>query len=137
MSHSLLTAEELLTQRGVKLTPQRLVIAQYLLETQDHPTAEDVLKAVSDKLPVALSRATVYNTLNTLVEAGVIREVFTEPGRTRYDANVEKHHHFVDVRTGQILDIPWEDVPILPGSLQGKFKVHGYEITFYGEVERT
>ncbi len=136
MSHPK-TAEELLLGRGVKLTPQRLVIAQYLMETLEHPTAEDVLREVKDRLPVPLSRATVYNTLNALVQAGVIREVFTEPGRTRYDANVNKHHHFVDVKTGAIMDIPWDAVPQLPSKLQSKFKVHGYEITFYGELEKS
>jgi Fe2+ or Zn2+ uptake regulation protein len=132
----MITAEELLNARGVKLTPQRLVIAQFLLDSHEHPTADEVLQAVAKKLPVALSRATVYNTLNTLVEAGAVREVVTEPGRTRYDANLDKHHHFVDVSTGQIVDIPWEEVPELPSSLKGKFKVHGYKITFFGEIEK-
>jgi Fur family peroxide stress response transcriptional regulator len=97
--------EELLLTHGVKPTPQRAVIAEFLVQTHDHPTADEVFQAVSDKLPVPLSRATVYNTLNALVEAGVIKEVFTEPGRARYDANVTEHHHFVDIKTGRVLDI--------------------------------
>lgn len=127
--------EELLTKSGIKPTPQRMVIADYLLHTHCHPTAEDVLAAVEKKLPCSLSRATVYNTLNSLVKAGVIQEVFTEPGKTRYDANISEHHHFVDMRSGRVIDIPGEMVPKLKEKLGGKFKVHSYQITFYGDLE--
>jgi len=127
-------AEVMLQSRGVKPTPQRVVITEYIMNTDSHPTAEQILEAVADKLPVSLSRATVYNTLNTLVEAGVIIEVVTEPGRVRYDANTEEHHHFIDVKTGRIMDIPADMVPELTRKLGGKFKVHNYHVTFYGEV---
>jgi Fe2+ or Zn2+ uptake regulation protein len=127
-------AEVMLVSRGVKPTSQRVVITEYLLRTDSHPTAEEVLDAVKDALPVSLSRATVYNTLNLLVEAGVIKEVFPEPGRARYDANVDEHHHFVDVKTGKIMDIPSEMLPALAEQLGGKFKVHNYTVTFYGEL---
>jgi len=127
--------DEMLLSHGVKPTPQRVVITEFLMDTHAHPTAEDVLQAVANRLPVCLSRATVYNTLNTLVQAGVIREVFTEPGPARYDANMSKHRHFVDTKTGKIFDIPWEEVPQLPKSLHGKYKVHGYQITFFGEED--
>jgi Fe2+ or Zn2+ uptake regulation protein len=127
-------AEEMLVEKGVKPTPQRVVITEYILGTESHPTAEQIMDAVADKLPVACSRATVYNTLNTLVEAGVIQEVYTEPGPARYDANVSEHHHFVDRKTGKIFDIPKDLVPQLTEALGDKFKVTGYQITFYGEV---
>jgi Fe2+/Zn2+ uptake regulation proteins len=80
--------EQLLIKHGVKPTPQRAVIAKYLLSTDSHPTAEEVFQAVTGNLPVPLSRATVYNTLNALVEARVILEVVIEPGKSRYDAKV-------------------------------------------------
>ncbi|MDZ4835853.1 MAG: transcriptional repressor [Candidatus Melainabacteria bacterium] len=129
-----LTAKELLTIKGVKLTSQRLVITDYLMQTHDHPTADEVLAAVAEKLPMALSRATVYNTLNALVEAGVIREVLTEPGRTRYDANTSEHHHFVDINSGKIIDIPQEMLPNIEKALGEKYKVRSYTVTFYGDL---
>lgn len=129
--------EELLISHGVKPTPQRVVIAEFLLETRSHPTAEEVFASVVNKLPVPLSRATVYNTLNALVEAGVAKEVATDPGRTRYDANLDRHHHFVDVNSGEIIDVPWEEIPQLPKSLGGKFRVLGYQITFFGEMDKS
>ena len=127
--------EQILTQKGVKPTPQRAVIAEFLFNTDCHPTAEEVMKAVEGKLPVALSRATVYNTLNTLVDAGIIKEVVTEPGRTRYDAKTEDHHHFVDLKTGRIFDVDAEQVSKMTVNLEGNFKVKGYHVTFYGELE--
>lgn len=127
--------EKLLSSHGVKPTPQRAVIAEFLFSTDTHPTAEEVLSAVEGKLPVALSRATVYNTLNALVEAGVIKEVFTEPGRTRYDAKTHDHHHFVDVKSGRIIDVEPEQIPALQVELGDKFKIKGYHITFYGDLE--
>ena len=130
-----MTAEQLLLSHGVKPTPQRVVIADYLLQTQSHPTADDVMLAVADALPVALSRATVYNTLNTLKEAGVIKEVLTEPGRVRYDANITHHHHFVDVKSGEIVDIPADKVEAIGKLLGDDYKVHGFQVLFYGEIE--
>ncbi len=97
--------EIVLLSHGVKPTPQRMVIAEYLLNTCDHPTAEDVLAAVAGKLPVDLSRATVYNTISSLKDAGLVREVFTEPGKVRYDANLFDHHHFVDRKSGRVFDV--------------------------------
>lgn len=130
-----LTAKELLLKKGVKMTSQRLVITEYLMQTLEHPTADEILAGVAEMLPVPLSRATVYNTLNTLVDAGVIREVLTEPGRTRYDANTFEHHHFVDVKSGKIIDIPQEMLPNIEKALGDKFKVHSYTVTFYGDLE--
>lgn len=128
------TAKELLTKRGVKLTSQRLVITEYLMQTYEHPTADEILAAVAEKLPMALSRATVYNTLKTLVDANVIREVLTEPGRTRYDANTSEHHHFVDVKSGRIVDIPQEMLPDIQKVLGDKYNVKSYTVTFYGDL---
>ena len=129
--------EELLTQRGVKPTPQRAVITEFLIGTCSHPTADEVFQAVSDKLPVSLSRATVYNTLNCLVGAGVIKEVFTEPGKARYDANITDHHHFVDVKTGKVFDIEPEQISQMKLNLGSKFKVQNFHVTVFGEVQES
>lgn len=127
---------QLLESKGLKVTAHRMVIAEALLKTQHHPTADEVYQMVQSMLP-AISRATVYNTLNTLVESELVRSVSTEPGVTRYDANLEAHHHFVDTRTGKIYDIPWENIDQLCQSLGENFKIHDYQITFYGEYSPT
>ncbi|MBA3857006.1 MAG: transcriptional repressor [Cyanobacteria bacterium PR.3.49] len=126
--------EELLKTHGVKPTPQRMVIAEFLLDTHSHPTADDVFQAVKDKLPVSLSRATVYNTLNALVAKGVIQEVTTEAGRVRYDANMSDHHHFVDIETGTVIDIPAETLNQIKLELGDQYKVRSFHVTIFGEV---
>ena len=122
----------LLTEKSLKVTPQRVVIVDYLVHERTHPTADDVYEAIKDRLP-ACSKATIYNTLNSLIEAGVVCTVTTEPGKTRYDANMYPHHHFIDTRTGRIHDIPWEQVSQLCESLGAEYQIHDYQITFSGE----
>jgi Fur family peroxide stress response transcriptional regulator len=78
-------ARALLLEKGLNITPQRVVITDYLLHTIEHPSADEVFEAVKERLP-SCSRATVYNTLNTLTEAGIVRAFSPEPGKTRYDA---------------------------------------------------
>lgn len=136
-----MNVEELLLNHGIKPTPQRAVIAQYLMGTMSHPTAEDVFNAVTDSLPVSLSRATVYNTLNTFVAQGLIKEVFTEPGKARYDANISDHHHFVDTATGEVHDVDLMALKNLPVELSseflgGEFEVKNYQITFFGKRKK-
>jgi Fe2+ or Zn2+ uptake regulation protein len=93
-----------------------------------------VFQAVKTKLPVSLSRATVYNTLNALVAAGVVQEVTTEAGRVRYDANMSDHHHFVDIETGDVIDIPAETLNQIKLELGDKYKVRSFHVTIFGEV---
>jgi Fe2+ or Zn2+ uptake regulation protein len=62
---------------GLKMTPQRRAIVEYLQTCTDHPTADEVLTAVNDKFPMT-SRPTVYNTLNWLKGSGLVNEVYEE-----------------------------------------------------------
>jgi len=124
---------KLLLEKSLKLTHQRIVIADYLVHTQDHPTADEVYEAVKGRLP-ACSKATVYNTLNTLIDAGIVCAMSSEPGKTRYDANMSRHHHFIDTRTGAIHDIPWERVNQLCESLGSDYLIQDYQINFYGFI---
>lgn len=130
-----LNVEDLLRKHHVKPTSQRVIITSYLLSTEDHPSAEEVFEDIKETLPVRPSRATVYNTLNALVEANVIREVTVDPKRVRYDANLEFHHHFVDIKTGKIRDIPQDKVDAISQSLDKKYEIDSYQITFFGEIK--
>lgn len=125
--------EKFLQKHNVKPTPQRMVIAQFVVNSKSHPTADQIFQGVAEQLPVALSRATVYNTLNTLVQAGALKEVYLESGPARYDANINDHHHFIDVKTGKVFDIDADKVKALAPELGAGFKVHHYSVTFFGE----
>jgi len=95
-----------LTSVGLRPTRQRMALARLLFESGDrHLTAEQLYdEAVSAHMPVSL--ATVYNTLHQFTEAGLLREVVVEAGRSYFDTNTSSHHHFFDQRRGYLIDIP-------------------------------
>lgn len=102
---------ERLRRHGVKPSAQRMAVAEYVLATDEHPSADQVLARVKAAFPM-ISRATVYNTLNLFVRQGLLRELALAEGRVVFDPHVEPHHHFVDDATGSIHDVPWEAVEV-------------------------
>lgn len=100
-----------LLEHEIRPSAQRLAIAEYVLRTAEHPTADDVFRRVTSRHP-AVSRATVYNTLQTFVSKGLLRPLVVSEGSIAYDPNLEPHHHFVDDRTGAIEDIPWDSIRV-------------------------
>ena len=97
---------------GLRPTRQRLALARLLLENGDrHITAEQLHgEAVGADIQVSL--ATVYNTLHQFTDAGLLREVVVEPGRSYFDTNTTDHHHFFCDADGRLQDIPGEDVMV-------------------------
>ncbi|HEX5084725.1 MAG TPA: Fur family transcriptional regulator [Blastocatellia bacterium] len=123
--------ETMAQSRGLKMTPQRRAIVDYMQSAHHHPTADEVLQTVNHKFPMT-SRATVYNTLNWLKQEGMIREVF-EAGSVRFDPNTEQHHHFVCRECGKVEDVECEligkvNICALPASQ----KVEFFEVTLRG-----
>ena len=114
-------ALELLRAARLRPTRQRLALARLLFETPDrHVTAEQLHgEAVAAAIPVSL--ATVYNTLHQFIEAGLLREVVVNSGRSYFDTNVSDHHHFFFEDTGRLLDIPGEHIGMtgLPAPPEG------------------
>jgi Fur family iron response transcriptional regulator len=102
---------DLLKAHGVAPSAQRLAVADYVLATTEHPSADQVFTRVSATLPM-LSRATVYNTLNLFVARGLLRELVLAEGRVVFDPNLQPHHHFIDDETGEISDIPWHQLSV-------------------------
>ena len=100
-----------LTGHGIQPSAQRLAVARYVLATGEHPSADKVLDRVRGTLPM-ISRATVYNTLNLMVRKGLLRQLVIAEGRVVYDPNLERHHHFIDDRSGRIDDLPWDAVEL-------------------------
>ena len=117
--------------RGLKMTPQRRMIVDYLQTAKNHPTADEVLGAVNSRYPMT-SRATVYNTLNWLKEAGMVREVF-EGGDVRFDPNTGSHHHFVCRVCNRIEDVDFDLVGAVECcTLPDRHEVEHYEVTLRG-----
>lgn len=116
---------------GLKMTPQRRAIVDFLQGSVAHPTADEVMSAVNEKFPMT-SRATVYNTLNWLKSAGLVREVF-EGGTVRYDPNTSDHHHFICRKCGRVEDVECDAISALQiCSLPGDPKIENYQVTVRG-----
>lgn len=122
---------ERLKERGLKLTPQRLAIFDYLNGNTDHPSAEDIYEAVSRKFPT-MSFATVYNTLETLRKRGEILELNIESGRKRFDPNPHPHHHLICIRCKRIVDVHSEFQLALSSKDRADFEIVGNHVEFYG-----
>ncbi len=110
--------QSVIQEFGILPTPQRIEVAQILLEKPQHLSADQII----DQLRSAgstVSKATVYNTLNLFSERGLVREVMVDPVRKFYDSTTHPHHHFYNVDTGELSDIPdalvkLESIPELP-----------------------
>ena len=101
--------EERCAAAGLPVTAQRRTILEALVKRRDHPTAEQIYGVVSARLP-DVSRATVYRTLETLGDLGLLRRVAHAGSAVRFDGNVRPHHHFHCTRCGAIEDLPLESV---------------------------
>jgi Fur family transcriptional regulator, iron response regulator len=97
---------------GLRPTRQRVALARLLFDGADrHVTAEQLHgEALTASIPVSL--ATVYNTLHQFTDAGLLREVVVEPGRSYFDTNIDDHHHFFCESSGMLQDIPGAAVSV-------------------------
>lgn len=122
---------ERLRRSGIQPSAQRVAVAEYVLATSAHPSAEQVLAEVRARAP-AVSRATVYNTLNLLVRKGLLRQLQLVDGRIGFDPNLEPHHHFVDEATGQVLDVPWDALEVQRVDGLRGLEVREYQVVLRG-----
>jgi len=117
----------ILKQNQLKITPQRLAIMKYLDENRTHPTADRIYIDLKEKNP-ALSKTTVYNSVETLKEHGIIQSLTISGSELRYDFENKMHHHFLCTKCGTIIDIDIE-CPNIGKMLESGHKVeevHGY-----------
>ncbi len=101
-----------LRNADVAPTKQRLAIAKVLFEAPDqHLSAQDILIGVNRRQR-HVCRATVYNTLHLFVNRGLVREIPVDAQLTFYDANTEPHHHVFNIDTGELWDVPSDQVTV-------------------------
>jgi Fur family peroxide stress response transcriptional regulator len=120
-----------LEERGLRCTPQRYAVMAFLMEQNRHPTAVEIFEAVNRVDPRS-SRATTYNNLRDLVQAGLVREVAIEGRAARFDAKGLLHHHFICDSCGKVEDVAWYDVPRPATGSLGKRVVRECELIFRG-----
>jgi Fur family peroxide stress response transcriptional regulator len=124
---------ELCDQAGIKLTPQRLEIFKEVLSHKDHPSAELIFKKLRKRLPT-ISLDTVYRTLATFDELGIIKRLNLSNARTLFDVNLDQHHHFICMRCKRVEDIYWPDFDKsnLPESISDLGSIQARHLELHG-----
>ena len=135
------TRLELIRERcratGLRLTIQRQVVIEALLELPDHPKADSIHALVSARLP-GISRTTTYRTLEQLVRVGAIGKACHPGSAVRYDDRTELHHHLVCLRCEAMIDISdarLDRLPV-PDTSEFGFEVHDFRVQLQGLCRR-
>ena len=136
-----MTTQEHLVARlkplGIRLTPQRLAIAEVVVNSADHPTVREIFERVRDFFPY-VTLATVYSTLGLLEQAGIVRELPFQK-QSRYDANLSPHANLVCLGCGAVVDadVGQESVAELQQTIDQNtdFLISSQRVDFYGYCE--
>ena len=96
---------------GILPTPQRLEVAEILLQKPQHMSADQIIEELRAK-GSNVSKATVYNSLNLFGERGLVKECLVDPERRFYDSTTRPHHHFYNADTGELSDIPSDTIEV-------------------------
>jgi len=126
-------ALETLKETGVRITPQRHAILEYLINSMSHPTADEIYKALEGKFP-NMSVATVYNNLRVFREVGLVKELTYGDASSRFDFVTTQHYHVICDSCGKIVDFHYpglEEVEHLASHVTG-FKVNSHRLEVYG-----
>lgn len=121
----------ILRRHDIQPTPQRIAVAEHVLASKTHPSADEVWEQVRRGCPT-LSRATIYNTLNLFVEKGLLRTQVLKEGTIVFDPRIEAHHHFIDEATGKIYDVPWDALQVSGAKALRGFEVREYQVILRG-----
>ena len=126
-------ALDTLKSTGVRITPQRHAILEFLIQSMIHPTADDIYKALENKFP-NMSVATVYNNLRVFREAGLVKELTYGDSSSRFDFVTNDHYHIICDSCGKIVDFHYpglDEVEQLASHVTG-FKVNNHRMEIYG-----
>ncbi|HEU4383924.1 MAG TPA: transcriptional repressor [Anaeromyxobacteraceae bacterium] len=126
---------ERLRRHGIQPSAQRMAVAEYVLSTNEHPSADQVWARVRADFPM-ISRATVYNTLNLFVRKGLLRQLTLAESKVVFDPHLGPHHHFIDDTTGSIHDVPWEAVEVKNVENLKGVDVREYQVVMRGRRGR-
>ncbi|PIC70056.1 transcriptional repressor [Sporosarcina sp. P18a] len=122
-----------LKESGVRITPQRHAILEYLITSHSHPTADEIYKALEEDFP-NMSVATVYNNLRVFQNSGLVKELTYGDASSRFDFVTHDHYHIICDDCGKIVDFHHpglEEVERLAAHVTG-FQVNSHRLEVYG-----
>ena len=122
---------------GLKLTHQRLEIYRELAMASDHPAAETIHKRLKERMPT-ISLDTIYRTLTTFENHGLIRKVQTVESQARFEAQMMQHHHLICDQCKQIIDFQWQifDDSTLPDVISTWGRVLRKDVVLHGICDK-
>ncbi|QPC45480.1 peroxide-responsive transcriptional repressor PerR [Mangrovibacillus cuniculi] len=126
-------ALDTLKSTGVRITPQRHAILEYMIGAMSHPTADDIYKALEGKFP-NMSVATVYNNLRVFKEVGLVKELTYGDASSRFDFVTTDHYHVICEDCGKMVDFSYpglDEVEQLAAHVTG-FTISHHRMEIYG-----
>lgn len=126
--------EAKLRKHGIQPSAQRVAVAEYVLRTAEHPSADVVWKRVRQRFPW-ISRATVYNTLRLFVDKGLLQRLTIAEDSVVFDPVMTAHHHFIDEDSGAIVDVPWDRVQVCNIESLRDYEVTRYQVVMRGKLK--
>jgi Fur family ferric uptake transcriptional regulator len=132
--HQTIDIEALCTERGLRITEQRRIIARVLSESEDHPDVEQLHRRASAIDP-KISIATVYRTVRLFEDSGILDRHDFGDGRARYEATPEAHHdHLIDVETGRVVEFVDPELEALQRQIAERlgFRLVDHRMELYG-----
>jgi Fur family peroxide stress response transcriptional regulator len=116
-----------LKQKGLKVTPQRVVIYEAVVKLKNHPTAENIIDYIKKNQP-NISVGTVYKVLDSLVEHNLLKKVKNQKDVMRYDAIMQQHHHLYCAETERIEDFEDPNLDNIINEYFEEKKIKGFKI---------
>ena len=128
-SNSIVATTQLLRQKGMRPTRQRVQIGCLLFDGSNKHVSPDQVAQLIEAQNIHMSLGTIYNTLRQFAESGLLREVNGLGDKLIYDTNLSSHHHFMDVETGALIDINSSEIGVdnLPDLPDG-FALDGVDV---------
>ena len=126
--------EKLCTEKGMRMTEQRRVIARVLSAAKDHPDVEELHRRAIE-IDSHISIATVYRTVRLFEEAGIIQRHDFQDGRSRYEeAPTEHHDHLIDMKSGKVVEFMDDEIERLQEAIARRlgYKLVGHKLELYG-----
>ena len=119
--------KSLLQESGMKTTPQRVAVLDYMLTCKCHPCVDEVYQSVCTHVP-DISKATVYKVLESFATAGILSKMNSSDGKLKYDFIHEPHHHLYDVESGHIKDFADNELDVILKNYFSSKNIEGYVI---------